>query len=134
MILDEPKGKNNGTVDGKKYFECKDNFGMFCRQSQVKILSAGDSPGRSSKTPSRENSSLTSRQKSDLTRGPTRQKSDLSTPTREKARLNILLEIWGKSNLKREMNLIFKFFTDIPRTFLKIFFRVKMGFDRFFDF
>ena len=84
-MLDEPKGKNNGTVDGKKYFECKDNFGMFCRQSQVKILSAGDSPGRSSKTPSRENSSLTPRQKSDLTRGPSRQKSDLATPVREKA-------------------------------------------------
>ena len=84
-MLDEPKGKNNGTVDGKKYFECKDNFGMFCRQSQVKILSSGDSPGRSSKTPSRENSSLTPRQKSDLTRGPSRQKSDLATPVREKA-------------------------------------------------
>ena len=55
---------------------------MFCRQSQIKILS--DSPGRSSKTPSRENSALTPRQKSDLSRGPHRQKSDLSTPTREK--------------------------------------------------
>ena len=85
VVLDEPKGKNNGTVDGKKYFDCKDNFGMFCRQSQIKILSSGDSPGRSSKTPSRENSSLTPRQKSDLSRGPSRQKSDLATPVREKA-------------------------------------------------
>ena len=87
VVLDEPKGKNNGTVDGKKYFDCKENFGMFCRQSQVKVLSSGDSPGRSSKTPSRENSSLaTPRQKSDLSRGPAaRQKSDLATPVREKA-------------------------------------------------
>jgi len=85
VVLDEPKGKNNGTVDGKKYFDCKDNFGMFCCQSQIKILSSGDSPGRSSKTPSRENSSLTPRQKSDLSRGPSRQKSDLATPVREKA-------------------------------------------------
>ena len=82
--MDEPKGKNNGTVDGKKYFECEDKHGMFCRQSQVKILSL--SPGRSSKTPSRENSSLaTPRQKSDLgSRAPARQKSDLSTPARDK--------------------------------------------------
>ena len=83
LILDEPKGKNNGTVDGKRYFSCPDNYGMFCRQSQIKILS--DSPARSSKTPSRENSGLTGRQKSDLSRGPARQKSDLSTPQREKA-------------------------------------------------
>ena len=84
LILDEPKGKNNGTVDGKRYFSCPDNFGMFCRQSQIKILS--DSPARSSKTPSRENSGLTGRQKSDLTRGgPARQKSDLATPQRERA-------------------------------------------------
>ena len=73
IILDEPKGKNNGSVDGKKYFECQENFGMFCRQTQVKILSSMDSPGRASKTPSRENSNLTPRQKSDLARGPARQ-------------------------------------------------------------
>ena len=82
LILDEPKGKNNGTVDGKRYFSCPENYGMFVRQSQIKILS--DSPARSSKTPSRENSALTPRQKSDLSRGPPRQKSDLSTPSREK--------------------------------------------------
>ena len=56
VVLDKPLGKNNGTVDGKKYFDCSDNFGMFCRQTQLKILS--DSPGKSSRTPSRENSSL----------------------------------------------------------------------------
>ena len=68
VILDKPLGKNNGTVEGKKYFECADNYGMFCRQTQLKILS--DSPGKSSRTPSRENSSLaTPRQKSDLSRG-----------------------------------------------------------------
>ena len=71
VILDKPLGKNNGTVEGKKYFECPDNYGMFCRQTQLKILS--DSPGKSSRTPSRENSSLaTPRQKSDLSRGESR--------------------------------------------------------------
>ncbi|OQR71850.1 hypothetical protein BIW11_03893, partial [Tropilaelaps mercedesae] len=25
VILDEPKGKNNGTVQGKAYFSCLDN-------------------------------------------------------------------------------------------------------------
>ncbi|XP_014272429.1 dynactin subunit 1 isoform X4 [Halyomorpha halys] len=38
IILDEPKGKNNGTIQGKAYFHCKDNYGMFVRQSQLTLL------------------------------------------------------------------------------------------------
>lgn len=38
IILDEPKGKNNGTVQGKRYFTCEDNFGMFVRPTQITIL------------------------------------------------------------------------------------------------
>jgi dynactin 1 len=29
VILDQPKGKNNGTVQGKSYFECPDKYGKF---------------------------------------------------------------------------------------------------------
>ena len=39
--FDEPLGKNNGTVDGKKYFECKDKYGGFVRVAHVEI---GDFP------------------------------------------------------------------------------------------
>jgi tubulin-folding cofactor B len=39
--LDEPFGKNNGTLNGKKYFECDDNFGIFVRPAKVKV---GDYP------------------------------------------------------------------------------------------
>uniref|UniRef100_A0A7N8XFY0 Dynactin subunit 1 n=1 Tax=Mastacembelus armatus TaxID=205130 RepID=A0A7N8XFY0_9TELE len=35
VILDEPKGKNDGTVQGKRYFTCEENHGIFVRQSQV---------------------------------------------------------------------------------------------------
>ncbi|XP_071827830.1 dynactin subunit 1-like isoform X3 [Apostichopus japonicus] len=38
VILDEAKGKNNGLVQGKKYFTCPDNHGIFVRQSQITIL------------------------------------------------------------------------------------------------
>ena len=38
VALDEPKGKNNGVVQGKKYFSCEDNHGIFVRQSQVCTL------------------------------------------------------------------------------------------------
>ncbi|KAK2585771.1 hypothetical protein KPH14_010379 [Odynerus spinipes] len=38
VILDEPKGKNNGTVKGQSYFKCLDNHGMFVRQAQIILL------------------------------------------------------------------------------------------------
>lgn len=37
VILDESKGKNDGTVQGRKYFTCEENHGIFVRQSQVSV-------------------------------------------------------------------------------------------------
>ena len=37
-----PKGKNNGSVQGKPYFTCPDNCGLFVRQNQ--ILMSDDVP------------------------------------------------------------------------------------------
>lgn len=37
VILDEPKGKNDGTVQGKRYFTSEENHGIFVRQSQVTL-------------------------------------------------------------------------------------------------
>jgi dynactin complex subunit len=37
--LNTPSGKNNGVVDGVKYFECQDNHGIFIRES---ALESGD--------------------------------------------------------------------------------------------
>ena len=39
VALDEPKGKNNGTVQGKRYFTCEENHGIFVRQTQVLLTS-----------------------------------------------------------------------------------------------
>ncbi|XP_078668163.1 dynactin subunit 1-like isoform X34 [Branchiostoma floridae x Branchiostoma belcheri] len=50
VVLDEKKGKNNGTVQGKKYFNCDDGFGIFVRQSQLNVLE--DQSGGSASTPS----------------------------------------------------------------------------------
>ena len=41
VTLDEPTGKNNGSVKGKKYFECGNNCGVFVRPERCE---AGDFP------------------------------------------------------------------------------------------
>ena len=35
--LDEAKGKNNGVVQGRQYFRCPDNHGLFVRPGQVAV-------------------------------------------------------------------------------------------------
>ncbi|KAK5644921.1 hypothetical protein RI129_006221 [Pyrocoelia pectoralis] len=38
VILDEPKGKNNGSLKGQQYFKCDDNYGLFVRSGQILFL------------------------------------------------------------------------------------------------
>jgi dynactin complex subunit len=33
--LQDPSGKNNGTVEGKKYFSCPDQHGVFVRPNKA---------------------------------------------------------------------------------------------------
>ncbi|XP_058859997.1 dynactin subunit 1-like isoform X2 [Acipenser ruthenus] len=41
VILDDAKGKNDGTVQGKRYFTCEENHGIFVRQSQIQLVDDG---------------------------------------------------------------------------------------------
>ncbi|XP_016418167.1 dynactin subunit 1a isoform X3 [Sinocyclocheilus rhinocerous] len=54
VILDEPKGKNDGTVQGKRYFTCEENHGIFVRQSQIQLMDEGGSSATSPETPDSE--------------------------------------------------------------------------------
>ncbi|KAJ8931890.1 hypothetical protein NQ314_015159 [Rhamnusium bicolor] len=44
VVLDEPKGKNNGSLRGQQYFKCEDNYGVFVRESQVVPLDEKGKP------------------------------------------------------------------------------------------
>ncbi|KAF2211452.1 hypothetical protein CERZMDRAFT_20791, partial [Cercospora zeae-maydis SCOH1-5] len=35
VVLDEPTGKNDGSVQGKRYFECTAPYGIFCRPNGI---------------------------------------------------------------------------------------------------
>ncbi|XP_055486879.1 dynactin subunit 1-like [Leucoraja erinacea] len=62
VILDDARGKNDGTVQGKRYFTCDDNRGIFVRQSQIQVVedsgdtTSPDTPQETtaSKVPKRE--------------------------------------------------------------------------------
>lgn len=36
--LFDPDGKNDGTINGVKYFTCKPTYGIFVKPSQVKVI------------------------------------------------------------------------------------------------
>ena len=37
VVLPDAKGKNDGSVNGKNYFKCKPNHGIFVRQNQISL-------------------------------------------------------------------------------------------------
>ncbi|XP_069184911.1 dynactin subunit 1 isoform X3 [Procambarus clarkii] len=61
VILDEKKGKNNGSVQGKSYFQCDDGCGIFVRQSQLIVLDSEEDgeEGSSATTPSASSTATT---------------------------------------------------------------------------
>jgi dynactin complex subunit len=44
IVLDHPKGKNDGCVDDVRYFDCAMNHGLFARVSKVSPLPADQDP------------------------------------------------------------------------------------------
>lgn len=57
VVLDEPKGKNSGSIKGQQYFQCDENCGMFVRPTQLRVVTpaggadAPSSGGSGSATP-----------------------------------------------------------------------------------
>lgn len=43
--LDDAKGKNDGSVQGIRYFTCPENHGIFARPDRLATLESPSSPG-----------------------------------------------------------------------------------------
>ncbi|KRZ79020.1 Dynactin subunit 1 [Trichinella papuae] len=100
VILDEPKGKNNGLVQGKEYFRCEANHGIFVRPAQVKLIENESVTAENSKTLNPSTSGLP-RPKID----PKSIKKEIARPTATSV---------SKQTSAREPQLVFK-----PRPFVK---------------
>lgn len=38
VVLDTPEGKNDGTVSGVRYFDCRPNYGLFTRPQKLRLI------------------------------------------------------------------------------------------------
>ncbi|CAG5036980.1 unnamed protein product [Parnassius apollo] len=85
IILDEPKGKNNGTVRGHSYFRCEENYGVFVRQTQIQLLDAQDNPMDTSMTTSFEEPSI----KSSSNRRLSSSRPQMVSPSPERSNMRI---------------------------------------------
>ncbi|OUC41004.1 DEAD/DEAH box helicase, partial [Trichinella nativa] len=101
VILDEPKGKNNGLVQGKEYFRCEANHGIFVRPAQVKLIENESVGAENSKTLNPSTTSGLPRPKGD----PKFVKKEIARPTPASG---------SKQTFAREPQLVFK-----PRPFVK---------------
>ncbi|KRY60013.1 Dynactin subunit 1 [Trichinella britovi] len=101
VILDEPKGKNNGLVQGKEYFRCEANHGIFVRPAQVKLIENESVGAENSKKLNPSTTSGLPRPKGD----PKFVKKEIARPTPSSG---------SKQTSAREPQLVFK-----PRPFVK---------------
>uniref|UniRef100_A0A182Q6N6 Dynactin subunit 1 n=1 Tax=Anopheles farauti TaxID=69004 RepID=A0A182Q6N6_9DIPT len=51
VILDEAKGKNNGSIKGHQYFSCEENYGMFVRPTQLVFIDDAGNAIEEAQTP-----------------------------------------------------------------------------------
>ncbi|XP_058242608.1 dynactin subunit 1 isoform X4 [Hemibagrus wyckioides] len=111
VILEEARGKNDGTVQGKRYFTCLENHGIFVRQSQIQLVEDGadttspDTPeAATTKVPKRE---ILEAPKSNKVRGAKPKKTPAprkTTARRPKARAGVGVKVGSGSASAGEMS------------------------------
>ncbi|KAM9477316.1 dynactin subunit 1 isoform 2-T2 [Clarias gariepinus] len=111
VILEEARGKNDGTVQGKRYFTCTENHGIFVRQSQIQLVDDG-ADTTSPDTPEAATSKVLKREileapKSNKVRGAKPKKTPAprkTTVRRPKARAGVGVKVGSGSASAAEMS------------------------------
>ncbi|KAG0655268.1 hypothetical protein C6P46_001082 [Rhodotorula mucilaginosa] len=85
--LDEPTGKNDGSVAGTRYFTCADGYGVFVRASMVSVLDQGGPVAEQLPHGDRPASRASTHTAASSSRPPTRPASSASATTRPRASL-----------------------------------------------
>ncbi|KFB39612.1 AGAP004194-PA-like protein [Anopheles sinensis] len=87
VILDEAKGKNNGSIKGHQYFSCEENYGMFVRPTQLVFIDDAGNPLEDAQTPEEKPRSRLSSSRMSLNRSTSSlgSKTQLTSPGSERA-------------------------------------------------
>ncbi|XP_053670945.1 dynactin subunit 1 [Anopheles nili] len=87
VILDEAKGKNNGSIKGHQYFSCDENYGMFVRPTQLMFIDESGNPIEDAQTPEEKPRSRLSSSRMSLNRSTSSlgSKTQLTSPGSERA-------------------------------------------------
>ncbi|XP_049537466.1 dynactin subunit 1 isoform X5 [Anopheles darlingi] len=88
VVLDEAKGKNNGSIKGQQYFTCDENCGMFVRPTQLIFIDeAGNPLEDAAQTPEEKPRSRLSSSRMSLNRSTSSlgSKTQLTSPGSERA-------------------------------------------------
>ncbi|XP_030372447.1 dynactin subunit 1 [Scaptodrosophila lebanonensis] len=87
VVLEEPKGKNNGCIKGQQYFQCDENCGMFVRPTQLRVITPAPDASGSGK---RSSEDVSGSGNTPLTTQPTRARLSGSRTSLSSSRQSLL--------------------------------------------
>ncbi|XP_059611897.1 dynactin subunit 1 isoform X3 [Phlebotomus argentipes] len=95
VILDEAKGKNNGTIKGTTYFTCQENHGTFVRPSQLVVLDDSGNPMEDTSPEEKPRSRLSSVRRKSPVKAPSARKASSMTSSTSRSSKNSRLSLTG---------------------------------------
>ncbi|KAL1266162.1 hypothetical protein QQF64_001837 [Cirrhinus molitorella] len=106
IVLDEPIGKNDGSVAGVRYFQCEDLRGIFTRPSKLSRTPVAEHEANGTQTPANKTSTCPAKEPVPVTQTPsatTKTSTNLTRATSESA--SNLSETDSAKKLQRELKL-----------------------------
>lgn len=106
IVLDEPIGKNDGSVTGVRYFQCEDLRGIFTRPSKLSRTPVAEREANGTQTPTNKTSAIPAKDPAPVTQttsATTKTSTNLTRAASESA--SNLSETDSAKKLQRELKL-----------------------------